>query len=413
MIVELYSLGPTYVPDQIIENWYSLVWTERYAEAGEFELKTSDIEYTLARLPLASFVTVSDSNHVMYVETHAFETLDDGTDILTVSGRSATIILGDYFGANRWFPATGKTQIPDVWTLPGSNRTPSQAALYMIQHAALRMHQYEGSLGLTANPFLAVTNQVPASTATRKWIIEVKDLYSQVFDALNAGYHGLRSVWGSVSNKITIQIYDGLDRSTTQTDRTPVILSWDTNDLNKSNYVNSIAGLKTNGFFATKGGMSDVYDPERNPHGHYRFLLIPSWETWDGGSNGSSAELNQAAASTGKSELDKYKETKLHSFEVSQTSQNKLGEDYLLGDIVSMIPKYGDGVQRFRLTEVIRTFDDEGEKVVPSFSDPKVLFVPKRASRIRAGSSPKPKSHKIGVARKGKRVGGVTYDKRA
>lgn len=85
-----------YVPDELIEGYNSLIWTERFLDPGEFELKTFDINGVAKLLPEDTLVSHSETREVMLVETHEINLVGEGADAqpeLTVRGRSATSIL--------------------------------------------------------------------------------------------------------------------------------------------------------------------------------------------------------------------------------------------------------------------------------------------------------------------------------
>lgn len=75
-----------YQPEHVVENYTSLVWKEGFRSAGEFELKTSDIQYTLDLLPQGTLVSLRDSFEVYIVTTLHIATDESGEDVLTVSG---------------------------------------------------------------------------------------------------------------------------------------------------------------------------------------------------------------------------------------------------------------------------------------------------------------------------------------
>jgi hypothetical protein len=67
-----------------------MIWTERFIDDGEFEMKTPYIDSTKAALPEGTLISHLDTEEVMQVEDHKVEVDDDGNEVLTITGRSLT-----------------------------------------------------------------------------------------------------------------------------------------------------------------------------------------------------------------------------------------------------------------------------------------------------------------------------------
>lgn len=86
----------SYIPDTLVEGYNSLIWTERYDEWGEFELKSFDVEGMTDLLPEDTLVSHLETREVMMVETQSIEMVGEGEDAvpeITIKGRSAGLIL--------------------------------------------------------------------------------------------------------------------------------------------------------------------------------------------------------------------------------------------------------------------------------------------------------------------------------
>ncbi|QAU06740.1 minor tail protein [Gordonia phage Chikenjars] len=75
-----------YRPDELVENYTSLIWKEGFRPTGAFEMKTYDIERTLQQLPLYKLVSLRDTDEVYIVTSHYIGSNDAGEDVLTVKG---------------------------------------------------------------------------------------------------------------------------------------------------------------------------------------------------------------------------------------------------------------------------------------------------------------------------------------
>lgn len=77
----------------IIDAWYSLIWVDRYNEAGEFELKIEASKENVALLHEDYYLLYSMSDHAMVIEKVELITDVEDGDYLLVSGRSLESIL--------------------------------------------------------------------------------------------------------------------------------------------------------------------------------------------------------------------------------------------------------------------------------------------------------------------------------
>lgn len=78
---------------EVINGLTSVLWVERYREAGEFTLTapaTSDIK---AKLPLGTFISHMNTYEVMVVENHAVKEDENGTQEISITGRTMEVIL--------------------------------------------------------------------------------------------------------------------------------------------------------------------------------------------------------------------------------------------------------------------------------------------------------------------------------
>ena len=77
----------------VIDAYKSFIWTDRYDEAGDFELYMPMNANILNAVHLGDYVVNPNSEHVMIVESFLFETDPEEGDFLSISGRSLETIL--------------------------------------------------------------------------------------------------------------------------------------------------------------------------------------------------------------------------------------------------------------------------------------------------------------------------------
>lgn len=387
----------TYRPTTLIEGYNSLIWTQRYQEYGDFELKTYYVEKTMNDLPLGSFVTLSDSEDFMMVETYGTEEDSEGRVLLTVSGRSFTsfmenrIALDNYEfynavedsptepgktienGTHAWFINSGSTYWNDA-----------DAAAHIISK-----HMIEGmfmntpsNLSINAEriPNLSIQQQ-DTSGRVQNYARYIKrdNLYEGVIELLKNGGQGIRTV-RPTSSETNIQyvIYKGVNRTVDQTTNGRVLLEQAQGHLTDVKTVQSIQNHKnTFRVFGTKRRFysnepwvtSDtppyedvITDPTRTGL-NLRHQLIDATEI-------TSLYFAQAdPALNSRLELEKVlgRPVNTLSGKVSPNIPYTFGVSYALGDLVSLLGVTGIR-QNMRVTEYIRTQDERGETNYPGLS---------------------------------------------
>lgn len=211
-----------FVPVKILDTYKSAIWTERFRQAGDFEIVTSldALDY----LQKGYYLTRSDSDRVMVVEGFQIETSAEDGNYLIVNGRSIESLLDRRI----------------IW-----DQTIVDSKLD------------------TAVKKLVTENIISPSDENRKIpMIEYKDSTDAKIDAMtiNAQFTG-DNLYDTICNicetydigwKITFQdltrlvfeLYSGTDRSYEQTDNAYVVFSPAFDNIINSNYVESDSKLK-------------------------------------------------------------------------------------------------------------------------------------------------------------------------
>ena len=161
--MDLIVLNDDNQPEEYIDNYNSLIWTERYAPYGDFELITGDIERTMALLYDISDpekeinVTVDGSRVTMNAEVFLIEHKKNQGRTLKVTGRSFDNVFERRGVAS--VVASGSNVNAD-WFIPAVK--PSDAAYLLLRYIL-------GDSGRTVNgvtlpsvaPLLAPEDEIP------------------------------------------------------------------------------------------------------------------------------------------------------------------------------------------------------------------------------------------------------------
>lgn len=416
-----------YRPNELVENFDSLIWKEGFRTSGSFELKTYDIEATMAKLPKGTLVSLRDADEVCIVTTHHIDTDAEGQDVLTVSGTSLLVHILDnrptwsYQENPSNLSSTNATRVNMVFRIPDH--------LAFILWAGIVFPHAEGGFPTSKKPFELPMNIIVPHTAITISIAHRGDYYraewppplqsrlASVNEILELDQrYGVRTIRPkstsaliyrpSINNlrgegattftenitKLRFDVYQGVDR-TGGNDR--IMFRHDAGDIESSQYLSSIQGTKN------VAATHFEVDPEK-----FNSLQPPvfSYNVWPGDGKVDSAGnplpqdvdarkyvtgigfamgevessvkipttdsgLTDIAVSRLLSDGVKYlkenKELDLLTAEISAQTQYKYKQDYELGDVVFVQGKYGTA-QKMLVSEYTRTFDSSGVSGFPT-----------------------------------------------
>lgn len=416
--MELMTLNADFQPDKLIENYNSLIWTERYAKSGDFEIKSNDVNYLINTLKLDvegahSYVTLRESSVPMVVEVHKIEKPKGAAPIITITGRSFETVLERRGSVNALPAATvypawmiqaakesdaayeamrvvlgdvartlsGVTVLPTLspavspndaipeidLTLPADYQVTDWSALvtYSIGDVAV----YSGNLytaiasGINQQPDIQPTywTLMNASTgltsvASQSYEISPKDLYTAVTDLINTNYHGLKAVRPLPGGtKVGIEIYNGADLTNI------VVFDARFDQMDSATYLLSEQGSTNVGYvYGSNGSQSVLKTAAPEPSGLDRRVLVLDE------SSDNTVNTSDIRRTRGLIELYKYNSTALFDGEVAAQVAAGYNVDYFLGDILRLDGEYGLS-ENVRVAEFIRTSDSTGDKAYPAF----------------------------------------------
>jgi hypothetical protein len=395
--MDIFRLDPvTYLPTILIENYNSMIWTERFIGSGEFELRTSNVFDTLSLIPQDSLIGIRDSNEVMIAETRSIENDSDGYPELKIVGRTLETFL-----ENRALVATVyNTQ----WAPLQAYTTAEIADLLVWNHLANATGQDPTRAARTMDPLNAIPNLVITDSsnvveAPAQWWFQQGQVYEIFKNILELGIVGVRNIrpdttLGPISstgtivtfdvsdtaargtaiktvtpliNSMRIDIYNGTDRSHLQLDRPPVIFYYDAGHIDEPKYLFSNQNYKNIATVVSSSGANSVVGAGVDPNvaGLKRKVLFVDVNSNDTGVLRATGDAQRAQK--GRIELQKYKRTRMFDGSINETTPYKYRIDYKLGDIVSLIARMGFQEQML-VSEYIRTDDKDGDRGYPGLT---------------------------------------------
>lgn len=357
----------TWLPDLAILDYTSLIWTERFLDFGEFELKTPNVNLLRTQLPLNSFVTLQDSREVMIVETHTIKTDADGNSELTITGRSFDSILENK-------------------VIRGSYQNPTKTEFAMTASYFLALYLWN-ELGNTTGidelresmgtkgtenviPNIGYIEDYSWNQPIQYWWVEDGPMAKQVRDVMLASKLGLKTVRplaAPANETMYMVVYTADNRTALQTELAPVVFAHSFGNLASPSYLYSQKDYKNIAFLDCKLGSIQVYATPADEFttGVNRRTLYVDGSDMINSTEQTFEQLLPALTQKAKQELAKYNRQFLFDVALTDDGPYTYGVDYGLGDLVTLRAEFGLEYT-MRVTEYIRTEDLEGQKAYPT-----------------------------------------------
>ena len=348
--MDIYVLDDEYQATALLENYDSLIWTERYYECGDFDLKLPRTKLDLKALKSARFLRIPDSDRLMMVESI------DEQETVTVKGKSLEYVL-----ERRVIETAGSAKINNIPDLI------NQLVLHNIGGFATPVErQVEGFMQALPDIYDYVDPAIGYDP------IKFGDnLYDAVVRLCVAADVGFKITNDMGAQYTTFQVYNGRDRTL---NRQAVIFSEDMGNIEDLTRFTTKETLKNVAVvnlppWDDTVGIGEVWRVSNGstPRG------LDRREVWTDASELRRDESFNAtnkpprAKAWGAIELKAYKATNDIDFKISETNSNKFGVHYNLGDLVTVIDAAGESLTH-RVTEYIRSFGPEGDDEYPTLS---------------------------------------------
>lgn len=379
--LEIVVLDGSFIPQKIIDNYESLIWTVRYRDVGDFELIMGmDIELYAYLMEYMAYFKLEESDRLMIPEKIEIQTDIENGDKLIIQGRSLESVLERRIV---WGQKTFSTPV-SIQTIMKT----------LMDENAINPVNAERKLW---NRMEYIQSSDPIISGEDDRFLLTAQFYGEslldIVKAICEGYNlGFKLIQNGNKNSIEFSLYSGLDRSPDQTVRPNVIFSPEYDNLITSNYkydgsvfrnVALVSGQSPNG---TSNSVDDTTlilgengDGIRPEVSIGEGSLLNRYEMFVDAGN-LSRTIQDGESSRDLTD-EEYEELMI------QEGQNQLAEngiieqvdasvdpnrtfifdqDYFLGDIVKVENQYGIGALT-RVIEVIYSEDASGRTVYPTF----------------------------------------------
>lgn len=353
--MQIFKLNASYLPSDTIQNFDTLVWTERYQPTGDFKLEVENEVSILFKLPIGTLVSHTDTTEVMIVENHEIDRNSNKSLKVVVSGRSF-----ETFSENR--VTTGSTLALEAGGVANVETTASLPSSTIARNLLRTALQPGTASADDAIPNLLVYAVMAFLDAPMSYVVKRGDIYGRVLEFLKICDAGLKTIRpNGAQTTLDLVVHDGIDRTNS------VIFYAQNEDLDDAKYFWSGKGEKNYAQIAGKlyARLYRDRNVATNQTGLNRKVMYVDANDLEAASY--PPTTTDVMSSRGQTELDNKKRVSLLQAKISKTARPKFKFDYDVGDIVTVFGDFGVA-QTMRVTEHILTVDKDGIRGFPSLN---------------------------------------------
>lgn len=366
--MELFVVDENYLKAAAIENYQSLIWTERYTSMGDVTLVLPATPENRALITEGIFLHMSLSQEIMLIETISIE-----DNKITATGNTLVGFLQNRLFRSSWPAGTGS------WAL--NNPSASNAIKNNIQLCLTPGSSITNGVILTSAqgtnevfPKLTVGAEVPGPAYITA--VPFGDLYTAIQSIAASDALGFRmrpTDLMSGSGNLLFEMYRGLDRTTTQSVNPPVVFDPQMDSLIGLKELRSLSGYKNVAWvwpssITSQAQIGVAYAPGAAALTGFkrRTLMVEASDV--NPADYSAPNLLLALKQRGYDALANNNYVKLVDGQIVPQNAFTFGLDYNLGDIIELRGVGDNAPQKARIAEYIRSTDSSGEKAYPTLS---------------------------------------------
>jgi Siphovirus ReqiPepy6 Gp37-like protein len=368
--MDIYTLDQNFLRRDVLDNFISAVWTERYTKSGDANIILPLTRANISKAPEGTLLALNGTKEVMEVQSALIE-----KNQLKLTGPTILQFLD-----NR--PVRYSANHADRYY--NMNMSPGLAMTTLVSdmcitgpYVASSAYGVDGPRDII--PGLSITDS-DVSMPVAAIAVPYGSLYpalAQIADTYQVGMTMYLESSSAAGYFLGFKTYKGKDRTSGQSVNDVVRFSPNVDSLNNLKELRSIAGYKNVAYAyapanpipgVTQPGVAYADNEAATSVGFKRRVLLVFADDLTTDKVGGSAPtlislLNQRA----KDALANNNYTKVVDGEVVPQNQFKYGVHYGLGDIVEL-QSFSGLLQKARITEYIRTQDVTGERSYPTIS---------------------------------------------
>ena len=361
--MHVYTMDEEFRRIDLIDQYESFIWTERYSAVGEFELVVNSDQDMRRAFYNNTYVSIDESQRLMRIDMVEDSVDDEGRRMLLVKGKSLEQRLQERLAT----PPATTLQHPYVWRF---SRSPSVGVRTLYEDVAYnntrdpRENYTDTELITTVEP-----GRIPELVDVITFQIDYMTLYDAILEVAvpyNIGFAILADNLDGPGRPLSFHVYNGYNRTATQSQNAPVVFAPELDNLDSMRTLKSKADWRNVAYVSSKNFRQvEAYSDDVDPSSSCTERRVLFLKLDDLDEDLTSAEEQALMIQRGKEELAKHQRVEIFDGEITQYSQYKYGQDYGLGDIVELQDGEGNS-NEMMVTEQIFVSDEEGERSYPT-----------------------------------------------
>jgi hypothetical protein len=342
--MELYVFNQNRALIGIVESFEYLRWTRRYSQCGSFELKANASTENATLLQVDNYIWKNDDNEIGLIEFQQLSQTD--SEIITVSGRFATVLLGRRI----------------IWNTEKLSADLSACVGQLINNNVIS--PADSDRQMTNISFSSPYLNIPV-----KQQISYSNLLDEIQELCTAASVGIKTVFSTETGHLTVTLYIGTLSQAVFSKEYDNLLD-QTFSKNKATFANT-AKIGGEG----EGEEGRIFEYITNGSGEERrevFVDAKDLRVTD-----FPTDYEGALTFRGLTRLSELSMS--HSFDVIVNNHSNLiyKTDYDLGQIVQVISKKWGVTMTARIEEVEESYDAEGQSINVTFGKSELTIAQK------------------------------------
>ncbi len=344
--MDLYIHDADFNAISVIDYAESVLWVKRYFDSGDFEIYVRAGVDTAELLKEGYFVTRPDDDAIGIIEAVKITSDVENGDYITATG-----IMMDGIISRRVIKA--------------------QTILSGTVEAGIRRLISDNCISSRPFPRFRLETATGAFTASHKAQYTGDNLKEAVVEICKAHGIGNRVTLGD-DGYFVFGLYAGIDRSESQFENAHVTFSAEFDNIASTEYFLDASAHKNFAYIAGEGEgrarkIASTHSGSAEPSGYARReIWIDARDASTNDGEVSDSDYTAQLKARGGEALAESASVESFTGEIINAYTYIYGEDYFLGDIVTVHDNYGHALD-VRITEVIECEDANGKTIIPKF----------------------------------------------